>query len=141
MSARRKKDRRKAPSPPAINTQPAGGEPAARPRENSPSPPVPRRARLATWKKTLFALVAVAIFFGIVEWLLAIVGVRPVLYDEDPYVGFAGYIPLFVENHQKDGQIYLATARNKLHWFNYQEFPKAKPQGAYRIFCMGGSTT
>jgi tetratricopeptide (TPR) repeat protein len=33
------------------------------------------------------------------------------------------------------------TARNKAGYFNFQEFPQHKSDDAYRIFCVGGSTT
>jgi len=35
----------------------------------------------------------------------------------------------------------MVTAANKSRWFNQQRFPKRKPEDAYRIFCLGGSTT
>ncbi len=63
------------------------------------------------------------------------------MYAEDPYVGFAGNIPLLVEERAADGQVYLVTAPNKIKWFNKQRFLKKKPLGTYRIFSMGGSTT
>ena len=69
-----------------------------------------------------------------------IVGVRPILYDEDPYVGFSSNVPLFVE-HPAGSQTVMVTGRNKLAWFNSQHFLKQKPNGAFRIFCLGGSTT
>jgi len=33
------------------------------------------------------------------------------------------------------------TAENRLSWFNRQSFLRDKPPDAYRIFCLGGSTT
>ncbi len=53
--------------------------------------------KVPAWKKLLFAIITVAILFAAVEIVLLAVGVRPVLYDEDPYVGFSSHIPLFVE--------------------------------------------
>jgi tetratricopeptide (TPR) repeat protein len=35
----------------------------------------------------------------------------------------------------------MSTASNKLKFFNLQSFPLQKSPGAYRIFCLGGSTT
>jgi len=92
-------------------------------------------------KKLLFAIITVAILFAAVEVVLLICGVRPVLYDEDPYVGFSSHIPLFVEQTDPDGKKIMVTARNKLKFFNEQQFAPKKSAGTYRIFCMGGSTT
>ena len=97
--------------------------------------------RLSTGKKVIFSLVTTVMFFLVLELLLAGCGVRPILYEDDPYVGFSSHIPLFAERTDEDGRIYLTTARNKLKWFNEQQFPKNKPVGGYRIFCLGGSTT
>lgn len=68
-------------------------------------------------------------------------GVRPVATDSDPYAGFAGQNPLFVEREAADGTREMVTADNKLSWFNAQSFPFQKPPGTARIFCLGGSTT
>ena len=103
--------------------------------------PPPHRPKLPAWKKALFALVTVGGFFVLLEILLALGGVEPVLYAEDPYVGFAGNIPLLVEEKAADGQVHMVTAPNKIKWFNKQRFLKKKPLGTYRIFSMGGSTT
>jgi len=99
------------------------------------------RVRLPIWKKLLFSLVTCVAFFVVLELVLLACGVRPVLYDDDPYVGFAAHIPLFVEQEGADGRTYLCTAENKRRFFNDQEFPKEKAAGTTRIFCMGGSTT
>ncbi len=93
------------------------------------------------WKKLLFAIITVAALFTAVEILLAVAGVRPALYEEDPYVGFSSYIPLFVEQAGPEGQAVMVTARNKLRFFNPQQFAAKKSAGTYRIFCTGGSTT
>jgi tetratricopeptide (TPR) repeat protein len=97
--------------------------------------------KVSAWKKFLFAAVTVIALFAAVEVILAVLGVRPVLYDEDPYVGFSSYVPLFVEQAEPDGKAVMVTAKNKLAFFNPQRFPKQKPAGTYRIFCVGGSTT
>ena len=93
------------------------------------------------WKQLLFTVITIVALFVVVEMILALAGVRPVLYDEDPYVGFSSYIPLFVEQTGPDGKIAMVTAKNKLELFNPQRFVKNKLTGTYRIFCMGGSTT
>jgi len=92
-------------------------------------------------KKLLFTAITVAVLFAAAEIVLSLVGVRPVLYDEDPYVGFSSYVPLFVEQTDSSGQKHMVTARNKLRFFNPQQFAADKPAGTYRIFCAGGSTT
>ena len=97
--------------------------------------------KVPVWKKLLFAVITVAILFAAVEVVLLAVGVRPVLYDEDPYVGFSSHIRLFAEQTDPDGKTMMVTARNKLRFFNKQQFALKKTAGTYRIFCMGGSTT
>ena len=97
--------------------------------------------KLPLWKCLLFAIVTIVAFFTLVEIVLAIFGVRPILYDRDPYVGFSSTIPLFVEQQGPDGQLIMVTAENKIGFFNFQQFSARKPSSTYRIFCMGGSTT
>lgn len=79
--------------------------------------------------------------FVVAECVLALMNVRPILYEEDPYVGFSSHIPLFVEESSSNGRVVMVTAENKRLAFNLQRFPKEKPNNAFRIFCMGGSTT
>jgi len=95
---------------------------------------------LPAWKKATFAVVAVVGFFVALEVLLALAGITPILYTEDPYVGFAGRIPLFVEV-PGGSPAYMVTAENKRGWFNDQSFSREKSSKTYRIFSMGGSTT
>jgi tetratricopeptide (TPR) repeat protein len=97
--------------------------------------------KISVWKKLLFAAITITALFATLEVILSVVGVRPVLYDEDPYVGFSSYVPLFVEETSPDGNPVMVTAKNKLEFFNPQRFAKNKPAGTYRIFCVGGSTT
>jgi len=108
--------------------------------ENSVLTSCPRIA-LSRKKKAVFASFTTVGFFVLAELFLALVGVTPVLYEEDPFVGFADYVPLFVERNQSDGAAALVTAPNKRSWFNQQSFPRVKPPGTYRIFSVGGSTT
>src|SRR5581483_6845391 len=90
----------------------------------------------------LFTTLLVTLFFGALELVLALAGVRPVLVPEDPFVGFAGNSPLFVEERRPDGSVLLKISQNKWRWFNRdQAFPKEKGKNSYRIFCLGGSTT
>ena len=92
-------------------------------------------------KNVLFTLVVLVVFFGGLELVLTWSGVRPVILEEDPMVGFAGNIPLFVEATRPDGKVMLHTASRHVRLFNYQEFPRDKSDDSVRIFCMGGSTT
>lgn len=90
-----------------------------------------------SWKKrVVFGLIVTVAFFLGVECALALVGVQPTLADRDPYVGFQSSIPLYVEQGGA-----LQTAPNKLKFFNLQRFARQKPEGTYRVFCLGGSTT
>ena len=92
-------------------------------------------------RNILFSVIIIAIFFGGAELLLAVAGVKPLLLTQDPLVGFAGNIPQFVKATRKDGTEMYITPRNKSEYFNFQEFPQHKSDDAYRIFCVGGSTT
>ena len=97
--------------------------------------------KLTWWKLLLFGGVTAAIFFVLLECMLALFGVKPGVYSGDPYVGFASNIPLYVKETGPDGQSYMVTASHKRVRFNVQKFLEQKPKGTYRIFCMGGSTT
>ena len=89
----------------------------------------------------LFSALTLAIFFGLLESALYLIGIKPLLYEEDPYVGFASSIPLFVEQEDVGGGASMETARNKLRFFNKQHFSKRKNDDVTRVFCVGGSTT
>ena len=116
--------------------------PARRPsRTSPPSSPRGSARSLSLTKKILFSGLATVGFLVALECVLALFGVRPAFEDEDPYVGFASNVPLFVERPRVDGQTYRVTSENKVDWFNVQFFPVKKAAGTYRIFCLGGSTT
>ncbi len=100
-----------------------------------------QRRSLPLRKKLLFSAVMMAAFFAAMELLLAAWGVSPITYDEDPFVGFTSGSPLFEKVEPPDGPAAYRTVKKKLQWFNQQEFPANKGKAAYRIFCMGGSTT
>lgn len=99
------------------------------------------RNSMPRWKLAAFSVVVCAGFFGLAEVGLAIFGVTPVAHDMDPQVGFARQPRLFVESRAEGGEVAMATAPNKLRFFNTQRFAKRKADGTYRIFCLGGSTT
>ncbi len=108
----------------------------------SPATEVPRsRSPLSVVKKLQFSLIVTVLFFLALELILMIAGWQPILYEDDPYVGFFGLNPLFVETTGPDGTLQLVTAPNKTKWFNQQRFARQKAANAYRVFCLGGSTT
>ncbi|MCC6509710.1 MAG: tetratricopeptide repeat protein [Pirellulaceae bacterium] len=92
-------------------------------------------------RKLLFSALTTLTFFVLLEGLLAVAGVQPESDTTDRFVGFSSRLPLMQLSTGEDGKAWLTTAPNKRHWFNHQAFPKHKPAGTQRIFCMGGSTT
>lgn len=113
------------------------------------SPPNPDRSTpkpsgrrgLSLRKRLAFSLITVTAFFVLLEGTLALVRFPAASGSEDPFVGFAGYRPLFVPHRTSDGTVQMATAKAKLTWFNDQRFPREKGPTTIRIFCLGGSTT
>ena len=99
----------------------------------------PARRPLPIWKKAIFGLTICVLFFLALEALLTVVGVKVILYEQDPYVGFSRKVPHFVPDPAEPGM--LVTAENKRRVLNLQQFAATKPGGTYRIFCLGGSTT
>ena len=96
---------------------------------------------LPRWKLVLLGTFVPITFFLMLEAVLAAVGVRPILYEKDPYVGFSSYLRLYTEVSAPDGTRLLRTSQNKLSFFNPVQFPKVKEEGVVRVFCVGGSTT
>ncbi|MCP4204095.1 MAG: tetratricopeptide repeat protein [bacterium] len=89
-------------------------------------------------KRVAFTAVTVALFLGLAEVVLALLGVRPIVVERDPYVGFASELRLF-EREGETGK--MRTARNKLSLFNDQAFDRKKTPETFRIFTLGGSVT
>lgn len=58
-------------------------------------------------KNFLFTVIIVGGFFALAEILLAVDGVRPALSTDDPFFGFAGNVPLYVEVQADDGSTVL----------------------------------
>jgi hypothetical protein len=98
-------------------------------------------ARLSLAKKVAFSAVATLLLLALMEVVLALCGIKPELSEKDPHAGFSPQRPLFVEQTDTNGRTFLVTAKNRLDFFNRQQFPKEKGPGVYRIFSMGGSTT
>lgn len=97
--------------------------------------------RMPIWQAVLLPVVSVLVFFLLLEGGLALFGVRPTLTTEDPFVGFASNVPLYVPETGGQSPPQMVTARNKKAYFNPQSFPQNKAPGTYRIFTLGGSTT
>lgn len=106
-----------------------------------PSPPSRRSAFLQHCKHLLLGLAVAAVFLALAEAALALAGVRPLSETADPFLGFAPGAPLYVEQADADGTPRMVTAPGKHQYFNVQRFPREKPPGTFRIFCLGGSTT
>ena len=117
------------------------GQSQSQSSEGQPIPQTKRRLQLSLGKKLLFSMVFTLIFFGLLEFTLAMMGWRAVATIDDPYVGFSNTAPLFVRSTAADSTSIYVTAKNKLRWFNQQQFPADKAPNTYRIFCLGGSTT
>ena len=79
---------------------------------------------------------AVILFLLLLEGGLALFHVQPLAGREDPFVGFASNVPLYVPSAER-----MTTATSRLTFFNYQTFPREKAPNSYRIFTLGGSTT
>lgn len=95
-----------------------------------------------SWKrKALFGAVTSLAFFALLEVALLAIGITPAFEQTDPLAGFSGQSRLFTESKSASGNPVLVTAENRLAMFNRQAFLQDKPPGAYRIFCLGGSTT
>ncbi|MDA1049636.1 MAG: tetratricopeptide repeat protein [Planctomycetota bacterium] len=98
-------------------------------------------SRNRSWRKKLaFAFVATVGFFLLFEFGLRLGGVQPVTDRNDPFAGFS-QLPMLEAVEGDGGEQLLTTARGKLVWFNAQTFPRQKPAGTRRVFCVGGSTT
>jgi tetratricopeptide (TPR) repeat protein len=100
-----------------------------------------RRTKPSLRRKLLFGLVTTLGFFALLELTLMVFQVELASEESDPFVGFSGQSRLFTESENPSGEPVLVTAENRLTWFNRQAFLRDKPSNAYRIFCLGGSTT
>lgn len=90
------------------------------------------------WKRPVFALFTVLLFFGIAEFVLWMGGVESLFARRDPFQGFSGTLGVF--ELDEDGDLYRTPARAITHSFNYQQFAAAKPRDGFRIFVLGGSS-
>ncbi len=103
--------------------------------------PSNRCTKLPLRRKLLYGAITTAALLGLFELTLWAIGVAPASQKSDPWIGFSGQSRLFIDSKSPSGQPILVTAENRLSWFNRQSFLRDKPPDAYRIFCLGGSTT
>lgn len=89
-------------------------------------------------RKTAFAAVVVGGFFVLVEAALWAAGTTPLLAEADPFAGFSRSVRVFEEIPSR-GVLGTAPRAARLS-FNYQQFFSRKPEGALRIFTLGGSS-
>ncbi len=82
------------------------------------------------------ATISVVIFFGLMELILAALGVRVFREVHDPFLDFEPGIRLFLRH----GNVF-ETNPIKRTYFNAQSFSAQKDAKTFRIFCLGGSTT
>lgn len=105
------------------------------------SPPqtsVRTRAPRRRWWFRPLAIALGLLVFAAVEGLLALFHVgRPSDY-EDPFVGFSDVRPLFVLN---DTKVRYQIPEVRREYFSDESFPANKPNGEFRVFCFGESTT
>ncbi len=118
-----------------------GGNPVrTKPRKDQGRRGRPTRTsrKRPTWKQKIL-LVAM----GLAVLLLAEAALRVAGYGgterNDPMAGFAG-LQLFEEIRNEDGCDVYRTSPAFSQSFNEQEFPAAKGEGTFRIFCFGGSS-
>ncbi|MCB9723614.1 MAG: tetratricopeptide repeat protein [Spirochaetaceae bacterium] len=93
-------------------------------------------------KQIAFSFLPLFLLALVLEGGLWLAGFEAPIDRADPYVGFAGEIPLFEDELDAEtGVLWRRTAPNKLSFFNDQRFLADKPEGSRRVFCLGGSTT
>ncbi len=98
------------------------------------------RNRKATFFQR-FTLVLLGLSLLVVlELVLRLFGLGDSPVPEDPFVGFSGHHPVFETYRAEDGSLQARIVREKLKWFNEQQFPVSKASGTFRIFTLGGST-
>ena len=109
------------------------------PHDNADQAPKPQRTSFLL--AALTSVMAVVLFFALLEGGLALFGVQSVLHKDDPFVGFSGNVPLYIPSSDANGRAVLVTSPAKYTYFNPQQFPREKGANTYRIFSLGGSTT
>ena len=100
--------------------------------------PKPRRRAVRRWRRLLFSLAAVVLFFVLVEAVLWIAGVPTLIAQRDPFQGFAGKVRVY--EHDAQNGVYRPAARALTRSFNDQRFAIDKPDNGFRFFVLGGSS-
>jgi lysophospholipase L1-like esterase len=106
----------------------------------SGEPVEPDEAQRSSGRRISRRVAAVAFGLGLVvaaELLCRLLGWGDPRLRADPFVGFSGTRPLFVET--ADGDSYIVS-RVREEYFARESFPVTKPERTRRIFCLGGST-
>lgn len=101
---------------------------------------MPKDPESSPKRRRLFRIGAVILgfsFLPVVELLCRLLGIGSAPAYEDPFVGFQGVKPLF--ELSSDRATY-SIPKSKLKFFSPESFAAKKPAGAFRVFCLGGST-
>lgn len=89
-------------------------------------------------KRLAFAVLSLALFFGLSEAALWLFGVRPLAAERDPLRGFSPSVRVF---EPADGGRELRTVERAVrHSFRPQRFLAEKPSAGLRLFVIGGSS-
>ena len=104
---------------------------------SSPSGQVAPRRRRRVWALRASAIVLGLAMFGLLELVLAGIGLGAPDYHEDPFAGFSSVRPLF-RLDEESGQYEIA--RSRWNFFRRDSFAAEKEPNTFRIFCLGGST-
>ncbi len=100
-----------------------------------------KKPSLMTILRPVFGVLVALTVLAIVELGLRVAGYAGPSGLEDPYLGFEDIYPLYGKRGVSGESEVYGTNPNKLRFFNDEEFLVPKPDGVYRIFCFGGSTT
>ncbi len=95
-------------------------------------------------KLIAFGAFTCALFFLIVEGVLAIFDLPKGASSQDPFIGFSTQERLFTDSvFKKNGKNIpvMVTRIPKLELFPNESFTQTKPANRLRAFCVGGSTT
>ncbi|NIL99679.1 MAG: tetratricopeptide repeat protein [Acidobacteria bacterium] len=93
---------------------------------------------MSGWKKIAFPIIAVGGVLLLVELALVLAGVAPLAEREDPFHGFSRELRVF-EPDEASG-VFRTGPRAAARSFNKEEFPLEKPENAFRVFVLGGSS-
>ena len=95
-------------------------------------------------KLIAFGAFTCALFFLLVEGILAIFEIPKVASSQDPFIGFSSQERLFTDSvFIKNGKNIpvMVTRAPKLELFPNESFKQTKSANTLRAFCVGGSTT